>query len=146
GAHSDYQALPAPKALVHGDHLIAVAGAPGDLLRVGTKNGSRIVKTGRIAAYSLTGGHRVWTSEFNGDPIGLVPDGDSVVVLSDRQQLVRVDANTGEKLLDEGLPRNLYQPAHLWVEQGRYVVVARNGGWDEEYRPVRVYTLDPNAR
>lgn len=76
---------------VTGDPVIS-----GDTVYVGTHSG-------RVVALSLFNGDRLWTTKQGA--LGPVwPAGDSVFFVSDRNELVRLDAATGEQIWAKDLP------------------------------------------
>ncbi|MEQ5870455.1 PQQ-binding-like beta-propeller repeat protein [Sagittula sp. NFXS13] len=76
---------------VTGDPLIA-----GDTVYAGNHAGS-------VAAMSVYTGDRLWTADYGA--LGpLWPAGDSVFFVSDRNQLVRLDASSGEAIWEVELP------------------------------------------
>ncbi|MFW2586705.1 PQQ-binding-like beta-propeller repeat protein [Sagittula sp. SSi028] len=59
--------------------------------------------SGRVAAFTLYDGERLWSAEYGA--LGpLWPAGDSVFFVSDRHQLVRLNANTGTPVWEIDLP------------------------------------------
>lgn len=68
----------------------------GDTVYVGNQSG-------RLAAISLSGGERLWTAREGA--IGPVwPAGDSVFAVTELNELVRLDANTGQRIWGTKLP------------------------------------------
>ncbi|MFG2091894.1 hypothetical protein [Spirillospora sp. NPDC048824] len=66
---------------------------PGDTETWSDRQGSHSSTTGRLVAYSLADGERVWISEFSGEVLGLTGDGRNVTVITsggDRVARVRV--------------------------------------------------------
>lgn len=65
--------------------------------------------SGRINAFALTSGERLWSAE-DGAMSPVVVTGGSVFAVSDQNELIRLDASTGERIWDTPLPlfeRNL---------------------------------------
>ncbi|GGV30030.1 hypothetical protein GCM10010182_61360 [Actinomadura cremea] len=140
----DHEALPARSALVHAGRLFVTAVRPDDTKVSIDKNGRHSRTTGRITAYSLADGRREWTTEFDGGVNGIAPDRRSIVAITSRG-LIGLAAHTGKKLFDSGSPK-AYEPAHLWVQGNRYVVVREDGATDEKLRPVSVFGREPGPR
>ncbi|MFD0856395.1 hypothetical protein ACFQ07_29415, partial [Actinomadura adrarensis] len=135
-------ASPAANALVHEGLLIVPAERPGDSKPAGEGN---LKVTGRLAAYSLAGGNLKWTTEFPGSVRGIAAESRSVTVVTSNDKFVTLAAQTGETTAQESTPdhRSIRGPKHLWLRDGRHVMVDVTGSED---RPASVYARAANAR
>jgi outer membrane protein assembly factor BamB len=114
-----------PPIVVSADTLVVPAKVPG-----GTDGG-------RVSAYSLATGQRLWTVDpSGGDPdysaegvFGLAADGGAVAVATD-ERLLRLDLATGKILgsyLDSGKTMSAWPYDALVVVGGKYVYLSENG-------------------
>ena len=117
-----------------------VSGDPvldGDRIYVGTQSG-------RTVALTATGGQRLWTAE-EGAYSPVAPVGGSVFLISDQAELVRLDAETGERIWGVELPyftkdkprrfKSVF--AHYGpVLAGGRLIVASDDGQVREFNPV----------
>ena len=60
-------------------------------------------QSGRVAAMEAASGERLWTAQ-DGAYSPVLPAGDSLFFVSDRNELIRVDASTGERIWGVELP------------------------------------------
>ncbi|MCT4608046.1 MAG: PQQ-like beta-propeller repeat protein [Pelagimonas sp.] len=101
--------------------------------------------SGRTVALKLGNGERIWTAQFGA--LGPVwPAGDSVYFVSDRNQLVRLDAKTGETIWAVSLPgykpernpnrrRDVSYSNHGPVLAGGRLIVAGSDGQLRSFDP-----------
>ncbi|MER5996839.1 PQQ-binding-like beta-propeller repeat protein [Streptomyces viridosporus] len=126
-----FAARPARTAIVARGVLIVSAVRPGDrhVNDHGSK-GTTVHYDGRLAAYSLTSGRRLWTTKTRTWVQALTADGEQVWVLSGHQ-LARIDPSTGHLVRDIHLSWGFAPKtsADLWItERGRtYVLVNEDG-------------------
>ena len=100
-------------------------------------------QSGRLAALSLAGGARLWVAREGA--IGPVwPAGDSVFAVTDLNELVRLDANTGQRIWGVPLPNFVKEKpkrqsevfAHYGpIIAGGRVIIASNDGMLRSFDP-----------
>lgn len=135
-----FAARPVRAAVVVGDLLVATPVKPGDRHVTSNKGGVSVDYHGRLAAYSLVDGSRVWTSDLDDKVTGITVRDGSVWALTTRK-LFQIDPDDGA----HGQVLTTYrtdhrEPVGLQVRGNRYIVIAESGAGD--LPPVRVFKPD----
>ncbi|MEU3521727.1 PQQ-binding-like beta-propeller repeat protein [Streptomyces sp. NPDC006654] len=132
---------PAYGAVTVGDTLVTSSEKPGDIHYSRDAHGPVRTAKGRLVAFSLTTGARLWTSPLDDHANGIAADGGGVWALT-IDNAVRVDAATGHRT-DSYILRDVWQvdQADLWHNLAGYLVIVCEDGTKqilEENAPVRV--------
>lgn len=136
-----FSARPAYGAVVVGDTLVTSGEKPGDISYSSNAHGPVRSAKGRLVAFSLASGARLWTSSLDDHANGIAADGGSVWALT-VDTAVRVDAATGHRTHSYVL-RDVWQvgQADLWHDPAGYLVIVCEDGTEqilEKSAPVRV--------
>lgn len=94
-------------ASVSGVRFGAALGAIGDVTAAPVISGSRVYvgnQSGRFVAINVESGERVWTAG-EGAEGRIIPAGDSVFIVSELNELLRLDASDGSRIWGTQLPR-----------------------------------------
>ncbi|ABG31400.1 PQQ-like beta-propeller repeat protein [Roseobacter denitrificans] len=133
-------------ASVRGERPGTALGSIGDVTAPPVIVGNRVYvgnQSGRLVALSLESGARIWTAN-EGAEGNIVAAGDSIFILSDLNELLRLDASDGSRIWGTPLPRFVKdrprRRAEIYAHHGpilagRRLYVASNDGFLRSFDP-----------